>query len=82
VLLLNECLLLFISLSIQSGNFWIHLRISPAASPSPGRPLLARHFMTYQGSKFMIYLCSVVKVKMFLCLIKHLAMKTFGGVEV
>jgi hypothetical protein len=28
VLLLNECLLLlFISLSTQSGNFWIHLRI-------------------------------------------------------
>jgi hypothetical protein len=28
VLLLNECLLLllFISLSTQSGNFWIHLR--------------------------------------------------------
>jgi len=25
-LLLNECLLLFISLSIQSGNFWIHPR--------------------------------------------------------
>jgi hypothetical protein len=27
VLLLNECLLLFISLSTQSGNFWIHPRI-------------------------------------------------------
>jgi hypothetical protein len=27
VLLLNECLLLFISLSTQSGNFWIHSRI-------------------------------------------------------
>jgi hypothetical protein len=26
VLLLNECLLLFISLSTQSGNFWIHPR--------------------------------------------------------
>jgi hypothetical protein len=26
VLLLNECLLLFISLSSQSGNFWIHRR--------------------------------------------------------
>jgi hypothetical protein len=28
VLLLNECLLLFISLSTQSGNFWIHPRTS------------------------------------------------------
>jgi hypothetical protein len=27
VLLLNECLLLFISLSTQSGNFWIYPRI-------------------------------------------------------
>jgi hypothetical protein len=27
VLLLNECLLLFISLSTQSGKFWIHTRI-------------------------------------------------------
>jgi hypothetical protein len=27
VLLLNECLLLLISLSTQSGNFWIHPRI-------------------------------------------------------
>jgi hypothetical protein len=27
VLLLNECLLLLISLSTQSGNFWIHSRI-------------------------------------------------------
>jgi hypothetical protein len=27
VLLLNDCLLLFISLSTQSGNFWIHPRI-------------------------------------------------------
>jgi len=27
VLLLNECLLLFISLSSQSGKFWIHPRI-------------------------------------------------------
>jgi hypothetical protein len=27
VLLLNECLLLFIPLSTQSGNFWIHPRI-------------------------------------------------------
>jgi hypothetical protein len=27
VLLLNECLLLFISLSTQSGNFWIHPRM-------------------------------------------------------
>jgi hypothetical protein len=26
VLLLNDCLLLFISLSTQSGNFWIHSR--------------------------------------------------------
>jgi hypothetical protein len=26
VLLLNECLLLFTSLSTQSGNFWIHPR--------------------------------------------------------
>jgi hypothetical protein len=26
VLLLNECLLLFISLSTQCGNFWIHPR--------------------------------------------------------
>jgi hypothetical protein len=34
VLLLNECLLLllFISLSTQSGNFWIHPRISTNAS--------------------------------------------------
>jgi hypothetical protein len=29
VLLLNECLLLFISLLTQSGNFWIHPRIQP-----------------------------------------------------
>jgi hypothetical protein len=28
VLLLSECLLLFISLSTQSGNVWIHHRIS------------------------------------------------------
>jgi hypothetical protein len=27
VLLLNECLLLFISLSTQSGNFWIQPRL-------------------------------------------------------
>jgi hypothetical protein len=27
VLLLNECLFLFISLSTQPGNFWIHLRM-------------------------------------------------------
>jgi hypothetical protein len=28
MMLLNECLLLFISLSTQSGNFWIHPHIS------------------------------------------------------
>jgi len=28
MLLLNECLMLFISLSTQSGNFWIHPRSS------------------------------------------------------
>jgi hypothetical protein len=27
VLLLDECFFLFISLSIQSGNFWIHPRV-------------------------------------------------------
>jgi len=34
VLLLNECLLLcaYISLSTQSGNFWLHLRI-PTLTP-------------------------------------------------
>jgi hypothetical protein len=31
VLLLKECLLLFISLSTQSGNFWIHPRINVVA---------------------------------------------------
>jgi hypothetical protein len=30
VLLLNECLFLFISLSTQSGNFWIYPRITCA----------------------------------------------------
>jgi hypothetical protein len=32
VLLLNECLLLFISLSTQSGNFWIHPHKSYASN--------------------------------------------------
>jgi hypothetical protein len=35
VLLLNECLLLFISLSTQSGNFWIHPRRDVGEMKSP-----------------------------------------------
>jgi hypothetical protein len=45
VLLLNACLLLlFISLSTESGNFWIHLRMSQSQSESDDKdkvPVLA-----------------------------------------
>jgi hypothetical protein len=40
VLLLNECLLLFISLSTQSGNFWIHPPITFAAEGATLNDLL------------------------------------------
>jgi hypothetical protein len=48
VLLLSECLLLLISLSTQSGNFWIHPPVQSTdsgASRSSGRGGACRSFI-------------------------------------
>jgi len=47
VLLLNECLLSLISLSTQSGHFWIHHRTS--VEHVSDNPNVVSHFVKNKG---------------------------------
>jgi hypothetical protein len=62
VLLLKECLLLFISLSTQSGNFWIHPRM-----------YVCMYVCVYVCSTYVymcvcVFICIYVCVCMFMCM--------------
>jgi hypothetical protein len=78
VLLLNECLLLllFLSLSTQSGNFWMHSRISAGSDTVKRYVLLVLHWC------LTVILLYPFKIKYLFCWKQFISMEFYLGKSV